>query len=88
VLAKAAFDLLTFVDEVTAHRLHDHVWLQTRLWLLRNRDHDCQRSFSGNFFGRSQEVFDGIRVEVALTKRGWVSGIKQLAGVPDLKVDA
>jgi len=88
VLAESAFDLLTLVDEVTAHRLHDHVWRQTRLWFLRNHHHDRQLSFPRDLLGRSQKVFDGIRVEIALVKRRWVSCIKQLARVPDLEVDA
>jgi hypothetical protein len=88
VLAESAFDLLTLIDEVTAHRLDDHVWRQTRLWFIRNHHHDCQRSFPRDLLGRSQKVLNGIRVEIALVKRRWVSGIEQLARVPDLEVDA
>jgi hypothetical protein len=79
VLAESAFDLLTLVDEVTAQRLRDHVWPQTRLWFLGNHHHDSQRSFPRDFLGRSQKVIDGIRVEIALVKRREVSIIKQLA---------
>jgi len=41
-----------------------------------------------DLLSRGQKVLDGIRVEIALTKRRWVSRIKQLAGVPDLEIDA
>ena len=87
VLAEPAFDLLCLIEEVPAHRLHDHFWRQTRLWLFRDRHHYRERLLPRNLLRRAQKICDGIIIEVALIERGGIAAIEELPGVSDLEVD-